>query len=136
MATPTVAAITFAATTSSHNPYPILQSSYPYSDKLGPRYTAARKLRHKELNFGARTSLGCRNFLFSTDPATSTVLEQVCWSDAYKRHTWMSASRKLIVRDVLGEHGRGHTWDDVTKSADTFDFGAEPIRSDALPWHQ
>ena len=73
------------------------------------RYTDARKLRHKELNFGARTSLGCRNFLFSTDPATSTVLEQVCWSDAYKRHTWMSASRKSIVRDVLGEHGRGHT---------------------------
>ncbi len=45
------------------------------------------------------------------------------WSDAYKRPTWMSASRKLIVRDVLGEYGREHTWDDVTKSSDTFDSG-------------
>ena len=84
MATPTVVAISFAATTSSHDLTLFYRAQTPTPTKLGPRYTAARNLRHKELNFGARTSLGCRNFLFSTHPATSTVLEQACWSDAYK----------------------------------------------------
>src|ERR1019366_4742006 len=66
------ATISFAAATSSHDPNPILQSSDPVSDKTRSAATAACKLRHQELTFGARTSLGCRNLLFLAHPATST----------------------------------------------------------------
>jgi|GEM_PF-2816959 hypothetical protein len=54
VATPTVATISFAAATSSHDPNPILQSSDPDSDKTRSAATAANKLRHQELTFGAR----------------------------------------------------------------------------------
>ncbi len=58
----------FAAATSSHDPNPILQSSDPDSDKTRSAATAARKLRHQELTFGACTSLGCRNLLSPVRP--------------------------------------------------------------------